>query len=69
MKDFSQFLDLLNEEETKTKLKKIELGALGEFADENGRIKRDEMFNAFLATSQESTIFMLKLYHEWSSPQ
>lgn len=69
MKDFSQFLDLLNEEETKTKLKKIELGTLGEFADENGRIKRDEMFNAFLATSQESTIFMLKLYHEWSSSQ
>lgn len=69
MKDFNEFLDLLNEEETKTKLKKIELGTLGEFADENGRIKRDEMFNAFLAASQESTIFMLELYHEWSSAQ
>ena len=69
MKDFNQFLDLLNEEETKTKFKKIELGTLGEFTDENGRIKRDEMFNAFLAASQESTIFMLELYHEWSSAQ
>jgi hypothetical protein len=69
VKDFNQFLDLLNEEETKTKFKKIELGTLGEFTDENGRIKRDEMFSAFLAASQESTIFMLELYYEWSSAQ
>lgn len=69
MKDFNEFLDLLNKEETKSKLVEVETGVFDEFADENGKLKRNDAFSAFLAASQESTIFMLKLYHHWSSAQ
>lgn len=69
MKDFNEFLDLLNKEETKSKLVEVETGVFDEFADENGKLKRNDAFSAFLAASQESTIFMLKLYYEWNSAQ
>ena len=69
MKDFNEFLDLLNKEETKSKLVEVETGVFDEFADENGKLKRNDAFSAFLAASQESTIFMLKFYHQWVSEQ
>ena len=69
MKDFNEFLDLLNKEETKSKLVEVETGVFDKFADEDGKLKRNDVFSAFLAASQESTIFMLKLYHQWSSVQ
>lgn len=65
MKDFNEFLDLLNKEETKSKLVEVQTGVFDEFADENGRLKGNDAFSAFLAASHESTIFMLKLYHQW----
>lgn len=69
MKDFNEFLNLLNKEETKSKLVEVETGVFDKFADENGKLKRNDAFSAFLAASQESTIFMLKLYYEWNSAQ
>ena len=51
MKDFNEFLDLLNKEETKSKLVEVETGVFDKFASEDGKLKRNDVFSAFLAAS------------------
>lgn len=65
MKDFNEFLDLVDTDEKQEEISKITLKALEQYMDSEGRIKREEMNSAFLNASKASSLLMLKFYHQW----
>lgn len=65
MKDFNEFLDLVDTDEKQEEISKITLKALEQYMDSEGCIKREEMNSAFLNASKASSLLMLKLYHQW----
>ena len=65
MKDFNEFLDLINTDEKQEEISKITLDELGRYMDSEGRIKREEINSAFLSASKASSLLMLKFYHQW----
>lgn len=65
MKDFNEFLDLVDTDEKQEEISKITLKALEQYMDSEGRIKREEIDSAFLSASKASSLLMLKLYHQW----
>jgi len=65
MKDFNEFLDLVNTDEKQEEISKITLDELGRYMDSEGRIKREEINSAFLSASKASSLLMLKFYHQW----
>lgn len=62
MKDFNEFLGT---DEKQEEINKITLKELGRYMDSEGRIKREEINSAFLNASKESSLLMLKFYHQW----
>ena len=69
MKDFNEFLDLVDTDEKQEEISKITLKALEQYMDNEGRIKREEINSAFLSASKASYLLMLKFYHQWMSEQ
>lgn len=69
MKDFNEFLDLIDTDEKQEEINKITLKELERYMDNEGRIKREEMNSAFLSASKASSLLMLKFYHQWVSEQ
>lgn len=69
MKDFNEFLDLVDTDEKQEEINKITLKELGRYMDSEGRIKREEINSAFLNASKASSLLMLKFYHQWVSEQ
>lgn len=69
MKDFNEFLDLVDTDEKQEEISKITLKTLEQYMDSEGRIKREEMNSAFLNASKASSLLMLKFYHQWVSEQ
>lgn len=69
MKDFNEFLDLVDTDEKQEEISKITLKALEQYMDSEGRIKREEINSAFLNASKASSLLMLKFYHQWVSEQ
>jgi len=65
MKDFNEFLDLVNTDEKQEEISKITLKTLEQYMDSEGRIKREEINSAFLSASKASSLLMLKFYHQW----
>lgn len=65
MKDFNEFLDLVDTDEKQEEISKITLKTLEQYMDNEGRIKREEMNSAFLNASKASSLLMLKFYHQW----
>lgn len=65
MKDFNEFLDLVDTDEKQEEISKITLKTLEQYMDSEGRIKREEMNSAFLSASKASSLLMLKFYHQW----
>lgn len=65
MKDFNEFLDLVDTDEKQEEISKITLKALEQYMDSEGCIKREEMNSAFLNASKASSLLMLKFYHQW----
>lgn len=65
MKDFNEFLDLVDTDEKQEEISKIMLKALEQYMDSEGRIKREEMNSAFLNASKAASLLMLKFYHQW----
>lgn len=65
MKDFNEFLDLIDTNEKQEEINKIALKGLGQYMDSEGRIKREEINSAFLCASKASSLLMLKFYHQW----
>lgn len=65
MKDFNEFLDLVDTDEKQEEISKITLKVLEQYMDSEGRIKREEIDSAFLSASKASSLLMLKFYHQW----
>lgn len=65
MKDFNEFLDLVDTDEKQEEISKITLKALEQYMDSEGRIKREEIDSAFLSASKASSLLILKFYHQW----
>lgn len=65
MKDFNEFLDLVDTDEKQEEISKITLKTLEQYMDSEGRIKREEIESAFLNASKASSLLMLKFYHQW----
>lgn len=65
MKDFNEFLDLVDTDEKQEEISKIMFKTLEQYMDSEGRIKREEMNSAFLNASKASSLLMLKFYHQW----
>ena len=65
MKDFNEFLDLVDTDEKQEEISKITLKTLEQYMDSEGRIKREEMNSAFLSASKASSLLILKFYHQW----
>lgn len=65
MKDFNEFLDLVDTDEKQEEISKITLKALEQYMDSEGRIKIEEINSAFLNASKASSLLMLKFYHQW----
>lgn len=65
MKDFNEFLDLVDTDEKQEEINKITLKELGRYMDNEGRIKREEINSAFLNASKAASLLMLKFYHQW----
>lgn len=65
MKDFNEFLDLIDTDEKQEEISKITLKTLEQYMDSEGRIKIDEINDAFLSASKASSLLMLKFYHQW----
>ena len=65
MKDFNEFLDLIDTDEKQEEISKITLKTLEQYMDSEGRIKREEIDSAFLSASKASSLLMLKFYHQW----
>lgn len=65
MKDFNEFLDLVDTDEKQEEISKITLKTLEQYMDSEGRIKREEIDSAFLSASKASSLLMLKFYHQW----
>lgn len=65
MKDFNEFLDLVDTDEKQEEISKITLEELGRYMDSEGCIKREEINSAFLSASKASSLLMLKFYHQW----
>ncbi len=65
MKNFQEFVDLLNTDETMAQRKAIIESVVKDYTDEEGKIDASDTIPLVYAQSVDTTLLFLHKYHEW----